>query len=225
MLIIAGRLLSVVLLIAVFAGCTGLQLTERDCDELSAVALRARIGHTVSGEQLQEWVRQVYQLSATEVLVDVVQPDRLETVEWQRDGTAYRGVIQDTRLSFVRLTYTGRQPSAERIVACLGMPARYRATYESQVDGNQLGLVLLFPAAGVSVDGGQFTSIRQKEPPLVTGAFPIGGLTLVAPGSVEQVLCAIYCGQSRELYERMLRDFNPWPDGWENIVVDTPGIS
>lgn len=208
----------------ILASCTAVQPTAPDCDQLTGGPLRAEIGKAMSSEQLRKWASDTYHLPISEIQADVFSPGKLETVEWQRDGITCKSTIEGGRLVDVRVSYGARQQPADRLIACLGAPQRYRASYEQMVEGNQLGLDLLFASDGVLTYGAKVTRIEQKQPPPLDGTFPISGLATVEPGTADQVLREIHGEQSNGTYEQMFRTSKPWPGEWKSIVID-PAIT
>ncbi len=202
------------------ASCTAVQPTTLDCDQLTGGPLRAQIGKAMPSEQLRKWASDTFHLPISGIRAEVLSPGILETVEWQRDGITFRSTIEGGKLVDVRVSYGARQPPADRLIACLGTPERYRASYEQMVEGNQLGLDLLFASEGGLAYGGKVMRIEQKQPPLLDGTFPISGLTMVEPGTADQVLREIWGEQSNGTYEQMLRTSKPWPGEWKSIVID-----
>jgi hypothetical protein len=204
--------------ILTLVGCTNLWPARLDCKQVAGSDLRSKIGEVTSAEQLRVWIGNAYQLPASRIQADVIRSGQLETVEWQKGGITYRGYVKGGHLTDVTVSYGSRRPSAGQVIACLGTPERYQASYEQNVEGNQLSLDLLFAAEGTLAYGARFMHIDRKQPPPVDGSFPIFGLAIVEPGTADQVLREIY--ESNETYEQMLRAYRPWPGDWQSVVID-----
>jgi hypothetical protein len=207
-------------LMLVLASCTSMRPQVLDCDELSASALRSQIDRSTSSEQLRAWVSDAYDLQVSDIRAEVFKPGEAESIEWQKDGITYLGWIEGARLTDVTISYGAPRPPADRFVACLGSPERYSASYRQMVEGNQLGLDLLFAAQGSLVYGAKFTNVEETQPPAINGNFLVTGLRMVKPGSAVQVLGEIYGGPSSGAIEGALNESKPWPGQWKSIVVD-----
>ena len=186
------------------------------CDDIAT--LLVKIGKGYTPEAFREWVAQTYRLPLESVTVEARPDERLHVVRWQKRGVEYsagleQGILMDVGLASGRV-------SADRVIACLGQPARYRAHYDWNIPGNHLSLDLIFPEQGVLVHGWRFFRSRPKRPAPIKSHFPIRSFFLTQPASVEQILYEIYGGKPSGLYEQMLQEYKPWPGAWEDIVIE-----
>jgi hypothetical protein len=112
------------------------------------------------------------------------------------------------------------------MLRCLGVPDRYWASYTQSVEARELTLNLLFASKGALVYGANIYPFNQRQPPTLEETLPITGLTIVRPGSAEQIIQNIYGGQSNQLSIQMLRDAKPWPGDWKDLqIMDESGLA
>jgi hypothetical protein len=208
------------LVLALFLTACGAIAPERlDCDQITASVLRAQIGKQFAPEEFLAWVSDVYRVPQGNTRLDTAGAGRSSTLYWQGDGISYIAVIDGSGLASVSLAYKQRRPSAAEVVACLSAPEQYRASYGSDIPGNNLQLDLLFPAQGVLVFGNQFLPARPQQPPPIEGKFEMSHMTVVSPGPADQVLRGIYGRSSADLVGSMLPQYKPWPGDWKDIVI------
>ncbi len=207
-------------LVVLVAACTQVGQEQPNCEHLTATALRERISKEISPEQFRAWISATYRVPEENIQVDATRTGKSRIFNWKAGGIWYTAVIEGSALTDVELLYERQRPSADQVIACLGAPEQYRASYGWDIPGNNLHLDLLFPGQGILAFGAQFQSLRPKEPPPITGRFRISDMRIVRTGSVDEVLRQIYGGSSAELYEKMQREYKSWPDDWKAIEIE-----
>jgi len=212
-------------LILMLAGCTVSPLERPNCNEI--VNLRAQIGKAISPDSFREWVSQSYHMPLETITVNMTPDGRTYVVHWREvtrvwaivkweeiEQLEYSAAIEQLGVDDIRVA--GGSVPASKVLACLGEPARYRARYERNVEGNQLSFDLLFSEQGVLAWGAKFFRTSLKQPPLINDTFPLTGFIFTRPGTVEQILHDIYLSS----FYQMLREYKPWPGKWEDIMVE-----
>ena len=194
-------------------------MKQRSCNEISAAALRSILFKEITVDDLLTWIAQTYHVPSENIRVDVIK-GTFQSITWTTEGIQYRVYTEESVATGAVLLYEWGLPSANQVIACLGTPERYRAEYTLDIPGNQLGFGMLFPAQGILASGAEFLRSRPKEPPPIKGSFRLYGFVITQPGSGEQILREIYCQGSAELCERMLQKYKPWPQDWQNIVIE-----
>jgi len=198
---------------------------QRSCNEISAAALRLILFKEITVDDLLTRIAQTYHVPSESIRVDMISNGIFQRITWTTEGIQYNVYIEESVATGAVLLYEWGRPSADQVIACLGTPERYRAEYTWDIPGNQLGFDLLFPAQGILAFGVEFLRSRPKEPPPIKGSFRLYGFDITQPGSGEQILREIYCQGSADLCERMLQKYKPWPQDWQNIVIEIdPGL-
>jgi hypothetical protein len=181
--------------------------SEPSCEEIRR--LQGLIGKEMSADSLQTWVREMYDLPSSQVTVESFPVDSKHLVSWEKHSVSYLAVLKGLVLSRIDVDSTW---AANHFITCLGQPAWYSASYSKGVEMNQLHLALLYPDQGLLVNG--YNSLRPwvRQPPRMDGRFPTQMLSVLHPGTAEQV---IY-----QKYGEVLCGYRSWPGSWEGIVVD-----
>jgi hypothetical protein len=198
------------------AGCVSPGRGELSCEEIGR--LQGLIGKEMSAESLQAWVCAMYDLPSSQVTVEPLPDDFVHLVRWKKHDASYLAELE--RLVATRVD-TDSTWAANQVITCLGQPAQYSARYSWGGERNELHFPLLYPDQGMLVDG--YKVVRPpsvKQPPAIDGRLPIVYITLVRPGTAEQILYQIYDGGRPGMYEEVLREYRPWPGSWQGIVVD-----
>jgi hypothetical protein len=218
--VIAMRKVIPLLLILVLAGCIPMLQPQRDCDEVSAVQLRGLFAGQYSVDQFRAWAARTYGISAEEVQVEPASKEKDDwSIHWAMAGATYAAGLRGSKVLGAGVTYGSNPPSADRVLSCLGAPGEYRAAFDKMVEASQLSLDLLFPAQGILASGARFAAFNQRQPPPLNENFAVSSFVVVPPGSAEQVLRQVYGGLSNDQYEKVVREFKPWPGDWENLQI------
>lgn len=211
----------VVVLLA--ASCIYVRPEQMSCDEMKV--LQGQIGRNITVESFRTWISEKYQLARESVTAEVFEYGGAHYyVKWQRGRFAYTTWLSATSVEEVSID--GELASLERVMACLGKPAQYRASYTDDIPGTHLSLDLFFSDQGALVYGYEFYRSRPKLPPPISGDFPTTGIFFMKPRSTEEMVFRIFGGGNRsgaaDIHEQILKEVKPWPEKWADIVVAVP---
>jgi hypothetical protein len=217
------RRLACVVLALLLVGCRLMARGQVSCDRIKV--LQAQVGTETSLDQFRQWIRQTYSFVLGDSWVDSIREGEVHIVRWRKLEVDYTAVLEHLMIVDVAVSFPGGVISPEDVIGCLGQPERYRASYNSDIPGYALHLDLLFPDHGVLAGGATWLRSRPREPPPIDRGHPIQDLRFVLPGTAEQVLYEVY-GAWADVYEQMLKEYKPWPEKWEDIVIEIdPSIS
>ena len=206
-ILLAGILLS---------SCTGIGPVQPNCDEMTT--LRAQISREGPPEQLRTWIADTYKTAPEGIATNALALQQEYLLQWQKDGLWYnmtidKGVVTDIGVE-------ARGLSAADVIACLGQPGYYSATYGYETEGGtQLNFNLLFPDQGILAGGAKILRARPAQPPAITGDFPIGSFLFMQPSPASTLLQRAHNVYVPALREQMINAFKPWPGDWQGIEI------
>ena len=211
----------VVVLLA--ASCIYVRPEQMSCDETRV--LQEQIGRNIPVESFRTWISEKYQLARESVTAEAFEYGGAHYyVSWQKGRIAYTAWLSATSIEEVSID--GEFASLDRIMACLGKPAQYRASYTDDIPGTHLNLNLFFSDQGAFAYGYEFYRSRPKLPPSINGDFPIASIMFMKPRSTEEIVFRIFGGGNRsgaaDIHEQVLKEVKPWPEKWTDIVVTVP---
>ena len=210
------------ILILLLVSCADFGRKRLSCEELTL--LRAQVGKEFSLESFRLWVHETYRVPLESIWIATTKDGQVHIAHWGDPNRTYYSATLEAmagQLVVDDITFGGVRGSADGIVACLGEPGLYSASYkfDPPANANALHVRLLFPEQGVLASGAKFFRSRPKQPPPIRGDFPIDFIRFFRPGTAEQILDRLF-GGSPALYEQALQEHKPWPGKWEDIVVE-----
>jgi hypothetical protein len=203
------------------AGCTQLGSAQPNCNEM--IALQGQISREASPEQLKAWIAETYRISPDSITSDLVPQTQGHLLQWRTRDLWYRmsiarGVVTDIGVDARGLT-------AADVIACLGQPTQYSATYGMETEGGkQLDFDLLFPKSGILAGGVRILKARPEKPPAITAEFPMLGVRFMQPGPVPELVQRLASEYVPALREQMIKGYKPWPGDWQAVQI-TPFVS
>ncbi|HYN89305.1 MAG TPA: hypothetical protein VER55_12275, partial [Ardenticatenaceae bacterium] len=111
-----------------------------------------------------------------------------------------------------------QQPTGNQILECFGPPESYSATHRLGASRWYFELDLVYSYEGLVVT--LYRATGGPQPPAFDGNAPMTYLSVVRPGSAEAVLRDAYSSQAETLVQPKVTALKPWPDTWEEIVVE-----
>jgi hypothetical protein len=207
---------AVVLLLGVLlSGCTGIGAVQPICDEI--IALRAQISRAGSPEQLRTWIVDSYKITQESIEMHSGLQQEVRLL-WHRADQWYSMSIENGAVAEIGAQIRGL--SAADVIACLGQPGQYRATYGYETEGGtQLDFAMLFPDQGILAGGAKILRARPAQPPAITSDFPIEGFQFMRPGPVSTLLQQAHSVYTPALREQMINAYKPWPGDWQGIMI------
>lgn len=206
------------LLVFLLAACTPVK--QYSCDQISAAALRSILLKETSIEQLLAWIAQAYHVPPQNVRIDADQRQAFQILVWEADSISYTIHMRGSVPTGAMIWYNSGPPSASQLIDCLGAPGRYRASYKRDVEATKLELEMLFPELSIQARGWKFFYFHwfRQQTPAIDGTFPVYQLSVGKLISVEEMF-----GQAprSDQAESELHQFKPWPEKWEDIVIES----
>ena len=187
--------------------------------------LRSLVSRTGSPEQLRAQIASNYRIAVESITTNALGNREEVLLEWRNDGLWYNMTMKEGVVTDIGVGARGL--SAASVIACLGQPTHYSATYGYETEGGtQLNLSMLFPDQGVLIGGARILSTRPKQPPAIAGDFPMTDLLFMPPGSVDTLLQRVHGVYVPFLREQMIGTYKPWFGDWRGIEVSQyPTIS
>jgi hypothetical protein len=223
----------IILLGLALAGCTAVG-PERACDEIGVPSIRHLMGSPVPVEQLQEQIASTYHIPA-----DAISKDKVEALStsvpwtnanrrvgdtwlsWRKDGVAYGLLVRDQALDYLYLRFEQRPPSAEQAIQCFGKPDGYWAYfYPGNPTRRLTSLHLFYKTLGITVWADQYRS--DARPSQFDDNTPIGELVFVPPSPATDVMHRMLDPTESALVDQVENQVRPWPERWQDIIVETP---
>jgi len=144
-------------------------------------------------------------------------------LQWRNNDLWYHMSIEKNQV--VDIGVAARGLTASDIIACLGQPTDYRATYGMETEGGkQLDLDLLFPDRGVLAGGARILRDRPEKPPAITGEFPITGVRFMRPAPADKLVQRLASEYLPALGEQIRKEYKLWPGDWKAIEI-SPFVS
>lgn len=215
-----SKLVAILLLSVILAGCADIGTAQPDCDEISA--LRIKISTVMTPEKFKMWVEETYHLPAEGVtLTPITQLPQLHSsiVRWRQNGLWYSAGFEESIITNIGVT--AKRLSAGDLIACLGKPEYYAATYGLTGEGMmELDFNLLFPNQGVVAGGAKFYPTNTEQPPAITGDFPVNSLMFRQPGSADDLLQRQFGLYPQETYIQIVKSYKSWTGHWDSIKIE-----
>lgn len=227
--------LLILLVSVILAGCITARPT-RSCDEIALTALRPLMFETMSTEQAFEYIRTAYQLSPEVVTINRVEalstvaPWLNETVlvgdvgiSWGRDGIRYMLTIKNQRVLDVTIVYDQRPPSIDDVIRCLGKPDRYWGYYSlgpTPLTHRVASLSMLYTTSAFIVTASK--AGHGEQPPHFDGNAIVVMVQYLPQDLGERLIARFLADWPRNMREQIAQHLRPWPEKWEDIVVEMP---
>ncbi len=210
------RALAIFLAGILLSSCTGIGPVQPNCDEMTT--LRAQISREGSPEQLRTWIADTYKIAPESIATNTVALQHDYLLQWQKDGLWYNMTIDKGVVTDIGADIRGL--SAADVIACLGQPAYYSATYGYETEGGtQLNFNLLFPDQGILAEGAKILRARPAQPPAITGDFPMRSFLFMQPSPASTLLQRAHSVYVPALREQMINAYEPWPGDWQGIEI------
>lgn len=210
--------------------------STRSCEEITLTALQPLMHETMPVEQVVEQIRAAYQLPLEAVTVNRI--EALSTVApwlnekvlvgdvsilWGRDGVRYALTIRNQRVLDVSVVYDQRQPSIDDVIRCLGKPDQYWGYYSlgpTPLTYRVASLSMLFTASKFIVTASR--AGRDEQPPRFDGSARVVMLQFLPQDPGEKLIARFLADWPSSMREQIAQQLRPWPEKWEDIVVEVP---
>lgn len=192
-----------------------------DCTVITDEPLRQLDIEAATFDSMPAWVTQNYGLEPSEIesgdySARLTSDKDAHYVIWRTEGRTYRAYFnEDYALRHVAVELSDR-PLIEEFVGCIGNPDFYHAFHTY----GQLHVQLMYLSEGMMMEASD--GLWFNTPVTRINDANIGRIFFVAPGSREQVYSDVHPSMSAEIVENNLTSMKPWPDSWEEIVVEQP---
>lgn len=162
-----------------------------------------------------------YGIKADDIEVTHYSPSNIwETrIEWQTSLGTYWMASKHNGLQMISLFPKKKKATFEQLIDCVEeYPEWYRAFYVTTRSGLKIRLTieLWFPSKGIVA---QYTSVvsSPNELPTVTSDFPINFISIVMPGSPENVYERMEPGSGFQHPLEGSWPLRPWPGNWDEL--------
>lgn len=209
------------ILLLILSACGSHSSSRMACE--SFLLLQNKIGETFTSEEFRNWVREQYALRGPAEIEIKNYSDLNADFVWQANGFQYSAALEEGEFTWLRIDKKGGgKIGMQDIFACFGDPESYRALHGLAIDaGDYQELDLFFPDIGILAHGYRHYSSNSHSTMSIKENFPILYLRVTSPGTMEELLKQVY-GETAPYEYGAIR---PWPNDWENIVIDvTPQI-
>jgi hypothetical protein len=224
----ASRLLLFALVSCFAVIACSLPNQPRGCDETIPEVIAPSLFEELTQDAAVQWARDNLEVSISDATtMDIQTEEGLEGKDFVggRNGTMYTFRFLENELQSVLLYWERSAPAADRFIECFGTPDLYQATYHERHEDRWIYLELWYLDEGMRVSGRYF--LRGNQPPSVDGTALLDAVTLVPPGTAEEMLASSMVGSqmNEEDRARFIGPLNPWPGSWEDAEVDdTPSL-
>lgn len=229
------RYLVTLLIGAILTGCI-MPGPVRNCEDIALTPLQSLMYEPMSAEQTAQQISEIFQLSIEAVTVNRIEAPSTAApwlnktyhmgdvlVSWSKATARYVLHTRDNRMHSVGVAYDEAAPSADQVIKCLGAPEKYWSYYSlgPVAPTKRLAdLFMFYPALGI--DARALKSGSGEQPPRFDGAASVIEISLVPPGAEEDVIARFLSNRSPDMQGQITEQLRPWPEKWEDIVVEMP---
>lgn len=189
------------------------------CDALQLSALEAMVREQISPEQIATQVMAAYSVSRDAIVEYQEATPNLVAVDWNTRGQGFSALFDNGRLRKIDQYFHDTKVTVDDLLACLGQPDSYSATFRWGPERRVLDLSLYYPQQGLIASAYVFT--RANAAPSIDGGLTIDWLAVTEPGDIRQVMASSHTyPQSPDTLDEMLQQISRWPGSLDLIVVD-----